>query len=279
MLKLKSFLSITFIFSCLVLTNSCSENENNSIDALEITENDINDIQPDMQTSTGSPFSFNSKFDGDDFQVDNDGNGAHNWNTKEYEDEPIDNGFDVRDFIHVNNNRLILECPEGEEGVKRRAEYRDQVNIDLNDAHSIDLTFDTTNYNNNSELIMTQLHNDNSAARRPYITILAENGIVRLQRTNAPTGSSSLVASQTIPFRTGDRYRVRIESGRENGDRSVFASIINLDTDEQVNNTFDFDNDWNDLDGDFYWKFGAYMPDGGSDGTQMRVETISIIGQ
>ena len=277
MLKTKSLLGIAFIFTSLVLTTSCS-NENDDLDDLTTTAQNNNvAIESSARISDNSPFSFSNLFEGDDFQVDNDGDGAHNWNVDEYEMEPIDNGFDVRDFIYVSNDRLILECPEGEENVRRRAEYRDQVNLDLSDAHSMDFTFDIRNYNNNSELIMAQLHNDNSAARRPFITVVAENGTVRLQRTNAPTGSNTQTASQTIPFRTNNRYTIRLESVI--GNRSVFARIINLDTDEQAQNTFNFAGAWNDLDGDFYWKFGAYMPDGGSEGTQMRLERIDIMGQ
>ena len=229
-----------------------------------------------------SPFGFSDNFMGDDFQVDNDGNGAHNWNVEEYDEAPEDNGFDIRDFIFTSGSRLILICPDSEHDPndsdsRRRAEFRDQVNLDLSDAHSMDLTFDIRNYDNESELIMAQLHNDNPAARRPFITVLAEEGVIRLQRTNAPTGSSTQRASETIPFREDGRYRIRLESVR--GNRSVFASIVNLDTDEEAENTFNFASDWDALDGDFYWKFGAYMPDGGSDNTQMRLESINILGQ
>ena len=220
-------------------------------------------------------------FLGDDFQVDNDSEGAHNWNTSEYDEDPIDNGFDIRDYIFVAENRLILICPssehdENESISRRRAEYRDQTEIDLDDAHSMDFIFDIQNYDNESELIMAQLHNDSPDARRPYITVLSEDGTIRLQRTNAPTGSRSLRSDQTIPFRAGNQYRITIES--ESGDRSIYARIINLGTGEQAEMTFDFAEDWSDLNGTFYWKFGSYMPDGGSTETQMRMESIDITG-
>jgi len=140
----------------------------------------------------------------------------------------------------------------------------------------MDFIFDIQNYDNESELIMAQLHNDSPDARRPYITVLSEDGTIRLQRTNAPTGSSSLRSDQTIPFRAGNQYRITIES--ESGDRSIYARIINLGTDEQAEMTFDFVEDWSDLNGTFYWKFGSYMPDGGSTETQMRMESIDITG-
>ena len=163
--------------------------------------------------SSTTPWDFDSSYStNDDFQVDNDGNGAHNWDEDDYTDDPNDNGFDVRDYIFVNNNRLVLVCPRGSDGDRRRAEYRDQTNIDLDRRNRMDLTFDIRNYNNRSELIMAQLHNDDSRARRPYVTVVAENGEIRLQRTNAPTGSSTTTASERIPFRRNDRYRIRMDS-------------------------------------------------------------------
>ena len=276
MYTIKSILGVTLGLSCLMAISCSDDNSELEANAEAGLDNTIS-AQSTANLSASSPFSFSNIFEGDDFQVDNDGNGAHNWDVDEYEEDPEDNGFDIRDFIFVSNNRLILECPNGSDDDRRRAEFRDQENIDLDDFHRMDFTFDIRNYNNRSELIMAQLHNDNSNARRPYITIVAENGEIRLQRTNGPSGSSTQTASRTIPFRANDRYRVRINS--QEGTRSVFVRIINLDTDERAQNTFSFASDWDDLDGNFYWKFGAYMPDGGSSNTQMRVERINIMGQ
>jgi len=272
MLKIKLQIGFTIVFSLILL--SCSE------DNLDITSSIPESIDNNVlssRISSSSPFSFDSEFNGDDFQVDNDGNGAHNWNAEEYDNDPIDNGFDVRDYIWVSDGRLHLQCPNGEDDERRRAEYRDQENIDLSVAHRMDFSFDIRDYNNESELIMAQLHNDNPSARRPFITVVAENGSIRLQRTNAPTGSSTNTASQTIPYRINDRYRIRMNS--QSGTRSVFVRITNVDTGEIAQTTFNFAGAWDELDGDFYWKFGAYMPDGGSTNTRMRVSRIAFRGQ
>jgi len=268
--KLYSLVLLTFGLTFSV--SSCSDEE--TLDLTNTSENQLASASSNLQVSSNSPFSFDNDFNGDDFQVDNDGNGAHNWDTDEYEDDPVDNGFDVRDYIWVSNGLLHLQCPNDNDGEKRRAEYRSQLNIDLSDGHSMDFNFDVRDYDNESELILAQLHNDNSDARRPYITIVAEDGEVRLQRTNAPTGSSTTTASETIPYRVNDEYRIRIDS--DPGTRSTFVRIINEDTNERARTTFNFASAWDDLDGDFYWKFGAYMPDGGSDDTRMRMSRIAI---
>ena len=276
--NIASILAIAFLTFTI---SSCSEEE-------QLLENDSSNIVEDLtvdfdtentsdqqstRASGDTPWEFDSSYSSrDDFQVDNDGNGAHNWDEDDYEDDPNDNGFDIRDYIYVDGSRLILQCPNG--NGRRRAEYRDQTNIDMDRRNRMDLTFDIRNYNNNSELIMAQLHNDDSRARRPYATVVAEDGRIRLQRTNAPSGSSTTTASETIPFRQNDRYRIRMET--RNGTRNLEVRIDNLDTGERARNTFSFDSDWSALDGDFYWKHGAYMPDGGSNNTRMRVETISF---
>ena len=138
----------------------------------------------------------------------------------------------------------------------------------------MDLTFDVRNYDNESELILAQLHNDDSRVRRPYITVQAEDGWIELQRRNNFNGTGTTTANSRIRFRQGDRYRIRLDS--QNGTREVDVRIDNLDTGERASRNFGFDTSWNSVDGSFYWKHGAYMPDGGSTNTRQRVETISF---
>ncbi|WP_108803360.1 hypothetical protein [Aquimarina sp. Aq107] len=261
----------TVLIVLILTVISCEEEAISDTDITNIVEdNDLNDLS---KASSDTPWDFDSSYSSnDDFQVDNDGGGAHNWNEREYQDDPNDNGFDITDYIYVDGSRLILQCPNGNE--RRRAEYRDQTNIDMDRRNRLDLTFDVRGYDNRHELILAQLHNDHRDARRPYATVVAENGIVRLKRTNAPTGSSTTTAAETIPFRQNDRYRIRMET--PNGSRNLDVRIDNLDTGERARNTFSFDSDWSRLDGNFYWKHGAYMPDGGSNNTRQRVETISF---
>jgi len=110
--------------------------------------------------------------------------------------------------------------------------------------------------------------------RRPYLTIQAEDGWIELQRRDNFNGSGTTTANSRIRFRQNDRYRIRMDS--PNGTREVNVRIDNLDTGERASRNFGFDTSWNSVDGNFYWKHGAYMPDGGSQDTRQRVETISF---
>ena len=128
MLKFKIY-SVAFLAIGLGLSvTSCSE-EDEAVDTTISTQNELSSTLSSERSST-TPWDFDSSYStNDDFQVDNDGNGAHNWDEDDYSDDPNDNGFDIRDYIFVNNNRLVLICPNG--NGRRRAEYRDQTNIDL----------------------------------------------------------------------------------------------------------------------------------------------------
>ncbi len=266
---ISSNFSSIIIFSLAFLLFSCSEEE----EFLD-TSNSTEALTTDNQLKTASsPWDFDSSYSSrDNFQVDNDGNGAHNWDEGDYSSRPNNNGFDIRDYVYVNGSRLILKCPSGNS--RRRAEYRDQTNIDMDRRNRMDLTFEVRGYDNSSELILAQLHNDHPDARRPYATVVAEDGRIRLKRTNSPTASGTTTASETMPYRRNDRYRIRMDT--PNGSRELMVRIDNLDTGERARNTFSFDSDWSRLDGSFYWKHGAYMPDGGSNNTRQRVETISF---
>ena len=124
-------------------------------------------------------------------------------------------------------------------------------------------------------MIIAQLHNDHDDAERPYLTISAEGGTIYFKRSLDHTkGSATDTSGTTLTYREDDRYRIKMESS--NGSRSVFCKVWNLDTGESKSKTWSFDSSWDSLDGNFYWKHGIYMPDGGSDNTYMRVESVSF---
>ena len=271
MLKIKTHLGV--LVALALAMSSCSEE--GALDETSSVNENIADVQLSSRSSR-TPWDFDSSYStNDDFQVDNDGRGSHNWDEDDYEDDPNDNGFDIRDYIYVDgSDRLILQCPRGSNRAGRRAEYRDQTNIDLDRRNRMDLTFDVRNYDNRDELILAQMHNDDSRVRRPYLTIQAEDGWIELQRRDNFNGSGTTTSSSRIRFRQNDRYRIRMDS--PNNSRRVDVRINNLDTGEQARQNFTFDSSWNSVDGSFYWKHGAYMPDGGSEDTRQRVETISF---
>jgi len=128
MFKIKTQLGV--LVALALTMASCSEEQ--SLDEVGAVNENTADVQLSSRSSR-TPWDFDSSYStNDDMQVDNDGNGSHNWDEDDYEDDPNDNGFDVRDYIYVDgSDRLILQCPRGSGGSGRRAEYRDQTNIDL----------------------------------------------------------------------------------------------------------------------------------------------------
>ena len=270
MLNLKTTLNAAAAITLALLISSCSTD--NETEVLE--EQNLTTASRD---SNFSPWDFrdDDEFVGDQFQADNDGNGAHNWTESQYESQPNNNGFTVSDFIFLDGGDLILQCPN--DGI--RSEFRDNVNMDLDDDHKMDFYFTLENYDGENEIIIAQIHNDHTDTERPYITVSIEDDLIQLKQSDDNTkGSSTTTSSSTLRYREGNDYRITIET--DNNDRSVFVRIRDeSDGNTEAKETFSFNSNWNSQDGSFYWKFGAYMPDGGSENTKMRLETITITGQ
>ena len=276
MLKIKLKAGALMAFAFTFMLTSCSNEE----EIINLEENSSLEEEPSLIAKTGSTSNTTSPWDTDssynskdDFQVDNDGNGAHNWNESEWDSKPSANGFNIRTYVYGDGGTAVLTCPNGSS--TRRAEYRDATNIDLDKNNKQDFTFSIVDYDNKHELIMAQMHNDASGVERPYLTISAEDGKIRFKRSdNFTKGSGTTTSGTTLTYRTNDRYRIKMESSSDS--RSVFCKVWNLDTGESKSKTWSFDSSWNSKDGSFYWKHGIYMPDGGSDDTAMRVESVSF---
>ena len=274
MLKFKIQTSVLMISAFTLMLTSCSSEDEIS----ELEEISTTGATVDLAAKTGSTSNTNSPWDtdssysaSDSFQVDNDGNGAHNWNESKWDSTPSANGFNIRTYCYGEGSDAIITCPSN--GI--RGEYRDVTNIDLDLKNKQDFTFSIGDYDNEHELIMAQLHNDASGVGRPYLTISAEGGKIYFKRSlDFVKGTSTDTSGTTLTYRTNDRYRIKMESSY--GTRSVFCKVWNLDTGESKSKTWSFDSSWNSLDGNFYWKHGIYMPDGGSDNTYMRVESVSF---
>ena len=272
MLKFKFKLhSVVLLAFGLVLSVSSCSDEDEVEDFSAVTAA----AKTGSTSNTNSPWDTNSSYSSSDyFQVDNDGgsgDGAHNWNESDWDSSPSNNGFNIRTYCYGEGSDAIITCPSN--GI--RAEYRDVTNIDLDKKNKQDFTFSIGDYDNEHELIMAQLHNDASGVERPYLTISAEDGTIYFKRSDDFIKDSETTTSgNTLTYRTNDRYRIKMDS--ESGDRSVFCKVWNLDTGESESNTWSFDSSWNSKDGSFYWKHGIYMPDGGSDNTYMRVESVTF---
>lgn len=271
---------------------SCSNDEEQVSE-----ETGLNGITQSNNEAT-SPFRFDNQaghFEGDVFQIDPDSRGAHNWTESEYADDPSDNGTDISNFIYLDGDDLILECPTSRHDTssdaesRRRAEFRDQVNIDLGSgSHRMELTFTIENYNGEDEIIIAQLHNDGSIeedgntikVERPYLTVSIEDEEIELKRSHSPVkGSATDTSRNKLNFDEESTYTIRIDTGSNSTTMRVSDDTNN----RSIEQTFEHDGDirdaWSDFSNDYYWKFGAYMPKGGSDGTQMRLSDIDFRGQ
>ena len=274
MLKFKLNSVGLMVFACTFMLVSCSKEDEiiSSEDNLSVEDTLGVAFKTGSTSNTNSPWDTDSSYLSiDKFEVDPDGGGAHGYTESEWDSNPTLHGFNIRKYCYGDGGVAVLTCPNG--SGSKRAEYSDGHGIDLDKENRQDLTFTIVDYNNSSELIMAQLHNKNS--ERPYLTISAESGEIKLKRSETPIkGSATTTSSFTLPFEANDTYRIRFISN--NGSRTVQARIKNEDTGEEAKTNFGWRSAWNGVDGDFFWKHGVYMPNGGSNDTAMRVQKVSF---
>ena len=100
MLKFKIYSVALLTIGLGTLVTSCSEDETS--ETTFTSQEEFSSALSSASTSLTTPWDFDNSYStNDDMQVDNDGNGAHNWDEDDYEEDPNDNGFDVRDYIFV----------------------------------------------------------------------------------------------------------------------------------------------------------------------------------
>lgn len=228
-----------------------------------------------MGSSPWNSSTFGPFFVGSNVQVDDDGNDAHNWNSTQYQIN-MTHGIDVTSYIWENNNELFFECPSG--NGPRRAEFRDEKSRRLYRWNLLEFTCKIENVPSDKKVIIAQLHNDDNSVDRPYITVFIDGGQIFSEQTSNPTGNSNNnVKSDGITFYNGDRYSIRISSA--NKTVKVTATIKNLDRtsdNEDIESYRRPSTAWKVYDGTFYYKFGAYMPNGGSNNTTNRISALSM---
>jgi len=164
-------------------------------------------------------------------------------------------------------------CPLGDD--RRRTEFREQMDRDLSQFNEMDFTCQFFNVPNGDKIIFAQLHNDGGVSR-PYMTAFIEDGKVIIERTDSPINSGSDKYDEALTFDETHTYRVVYESAEGTTDLSL--SVTDVDTEEAISNTWEMPTEWEAFDGQFYFKFGSYMPDGGSDSTRTQIQALELNG-
>lgn len=259
-MKNKRHITIAFSLIIGIFISSCGEQENG------ITVAEIEDV------AAANPFT-SSEFDdilsGNAIQVDNDGNGAHNFTS--YTDKE---GIDISAWASESGGYLRLYCPPGSGA--RRAEFRDYSNRSLTDDFALEIECKPFNIPSDKKVIIAQIHNDNGGVsgtiQRPYITVFIENGQIWMERTNNYNGSGSdRPSSKSQAFNYRHTYNIRISSSLNS--TNVWVRVRNENTNVSQAHTFARPSAWDNSssNGEYYFKFGVYMPDGGSTNTYNRI--------
>lgn len=227
-----------------------------------------------MVQANSNPFTssaFGNFLDDHAIQVDNDGNGAHNftsWSDKE--------GIDISKWTWEKNGYLYLKCPTGS-GV-RRTEFRDYSNRSLSNSLSLKFKARFFNVPSNKKTIIAQLHNDGDGVKRPYITVYISNGKIVIERSSRYDGTASYSKPSSAQQSYSGTTEYEVEFSSSSSSTSVTVKVKNLSTNTTKSTTFSRPSGWNDSDvnNDFYFKFGAYMPSGGANNTYSRVDWVTM---
>ncbi len=227
-----------------------------------------------MVQANSNPFtstSFSSFLSGHAIQVDNDANGAHNftsWSDKE--------GIDISAWTWESNGYLYLKCPTG--SGTRRTEFRDYSNRSLSNSLSLKFKARIFNVPSSKKTIIAQLHNDGSGVKRPYITVYVSNGKIVIERSSRYDGTASYSKPSSAQQSYSGTTEYEIEFSSSSGSTSVTVKVKNLSTNSTKSTTFSRPSGWNNsaVNNSFYFKFGAYMPNGGANNTYSRVDWVTM---
>lgn len=249
-----------------------SDNTNGNDDSNAETDIFVNGLPTTNQISPWDSTYFSTILSGNEFQADSEGTGAKNWTASRYNTEPIRNGSNIQELTFAHNEYLYQTCPSGD-GV-RRAEYRDRTNRNLTNYHLMEFDCDFLNVNTENKIIFAQMHNDDSGVGRPYLTAFIDEGKIYIERTNNASGSGSSKYQQSLKFINDNSYHLKFTSAQN--DTSITATVTNNNTGDKIENTWSIPTTWQPFDGEFYFKFGSYMPNGGSTETTTRVKNLDI---
>ena len=232
----------------------------------------VNNLPTNNKLSPWDTEDYADIFEGHEFQADSQGTGAKNWTATRYVTEPIRNGSNIQALAFANEQYIYQICPSGD-GV-RRTEFRDRTDRNLNDAHRMQFNCQLINVETEEKIIFAQLHNDHTDSKRPYLTAFLEEGNIYIERTNNPSGTGSSRHAHTLDFDESHSYQVLFETRTESTD--ISATLTDLETEQSIYNTWSMPTEWTPLNGEFYFKFGCYMPNGGSTETTSRVDHLEI---
>lgn len=152
---------------------------------------------------------------------------------------------------------LVLTSP-GQK--KDRVEIRQDKNLSLNQYSAMDFSAvyeNAPSSNDRKGVTIGQIHNDTKGVKRPLLRVeIAGGDEIRVVVTDSfLKGEGNVENDFLVPFKEKDHIDCKIEINKNN---KVTVSVKNKTTGKKKKRSYDISKLWQTMDGQFYFKAGAY---------------------
>lgn len=163
-----------------------------------------------------------------------------------------------QDYFTISNGALVLTSP-GQK--KDRVEIRQDKNLSLNDYSAMDFSAsyeDVPSSNERKGVTIGQIHNDTKGVKRPLLRVeIAGGNQIRVIVTESYLkGKGNTTNDFLVSFKEKNHIDCKIEINDSSNKVSVI--VKNNTTGEEKAKTYKVSKLWRQMDGQFYFKAGAY---------------------
>lgn len=162
------------------------------------------------------------------------------------------------DYFSICNNKLVL-ISTGKK--KDRTEIRQKKKLSLNDFSKLyfeGTIFNTPKDNPRKGVTIAQIHSSADGVKRPLLRVEVAGGneIRSVFTSSYLKGEGEVENDFLLPFKDGDKIVCTLEI--RNSGNKVSVEVYNKTKDKRQKKTYKVSDLWQEKDGEFYFKAGAY---------------------
>ncbi len=171
--------------------------------------------------------------------------------------------FCDENFFYSQDNKLILIASDGKSD---RIELRQEKNLSLNQQSTLRFQAQFENLPNSSDnkgVTLAQIHSDADGVGRPILRLefTGANELRAVVTDTYEKGEGKSENDLLLSFRDGHHLYAMIEIAPAGNAMNIY--VKNLDTGKSAFKTYTASIKWQQKDGDFYFKTGAYLQESG----------------
>ncbi|WP_256011792.1 polysaccharide lyase family 7 protein [Desertivirga xinjiangensis] len=171
------------------------------------------------------------------------------------------NGLVKSDYFYLSStNKMVLISPLG---ASERTELRQNADMSLNTSQRMRFDAVIENIPSGSGVTIAQVHNDYSAVEKPLIRVYisgtsstSKTITSKMSNTYEKDDTSYTSGSGSVSFSNGQRVYVRLQF--QTSGKKIAVYVENKDNGQVYSQTYTVPSAWNNADGNYYFKTGAY---------------------